>query len=233
MYINDTNRESIKAKIIEAPHCCVFPWAIQFVIDTVKSLSPGSTMLEMGTFVGGSTRLFALANPDITIHTIDIDNFDDTSINRDFGPFKTNPMITAMQDTYGLSGMTVEDVLEIRKLHIEDCPNIIPHSGKSTDLQLENIDLVFVDASHTYEDVLNDLRYAWSVVKDGGYILGDDVQYAPLYNALWQFCQEVDTSYTIYSKCFKIEKKSNGNGELRKQIEPLCFVDFQNVPKLT
>jgi len=231
MNINDTNRETIKAKIIMSPHCCVFPWAIQFVIDTVKTLPPGSIILEMGTFVGGTTRLFAQANPNITIHTIDIDTFGDTIINPDFGHFAENPMIVTIQETYGLLGISVEDVLEIRKLHIEDYPNIISHLGNSTDLKLENIDLVFVDASHTYEDVLNDLRYAWGIVKDGGYIFGDDVHSAPLYNALWQFCQEVDTSYTVYSKCFKIEKKSNGNGELRKQIESLSFIDFQHVPK--
>lgn len=230
MYINETNREAIKAKIVDTPHCCVFPWAIDFVIDTVKTLPAGSTILEMGTFVGGTTRLFAKANPDITIHTIDIDNFGNTDINNDFGEFSTNPMITAMQKVYELPGITVEDVYEIRKMHIEDCPNIISHSGNSTDLQLENLDLVFVDASHTYEDVLNDLRYAWNRVKEGGYIFGDDVQYAPLYNALWQFCQEVDTSYTIYSKCFKIQKHSNGNSEARMQIEPNCFTNFTNVP---
>ena len=228
MYITEANRAAIKAKVVETPHCCIFPWAVQFIIDTVKTLPHGSTILEMGTFVGGTTRLLAQANPNITIHTIDIDKFGDTNLNPDFGLLDDNPMLMLMQNTYGLSGLTVEDIYEIRKMHLEDYPSIISHSGNSRSLQLSQLDLVFIDASHQYEEVLADLRYAWEATKEDGYIFGDDVQYPPLYNALWQFCQEVDTSYTIYSKCFKIQKRTNGNSEVRKQVEPGCFVNFTN-----
>lgn len=225
MFITAKNRSYIKRKVVENPFCCVYPWAIQFVINTVQILPPGSSILEMGTFVGGTTRLFAEANSNITIHTIDIDGFGDTDLNPEFGSFNANPMVKTMQEKYGLSEISVEDLYEIRKMHIEDYPSIITHSGRSRDLDLKNIDLVFVDASHQQDEVISDLRYAWSILKDGGYIFGDDVQSSSIYNALRKFCQEVDTPYTIYSKCFKIIKESKGNITTRNLYEN-CFIDF-------
>jgi predicted O-methyltransferase YrrM len=234
MYINENNRSSIKRKIIENPLCCVYPWAIQFVLDNIKILPPKSVILEIGTFVGGTTRLFAQANPDIKIHTIDIDGFGNTDLNPEFGPINTNQMVLFAKETFGLLDITAEDLYEIRKMHLEDLPYVISHSGNSRDLQLQELDLVFIDASHRYPEVIADLRYAWAATKEGGYIFGDDVQSPAVYNALCKFCQEVDVPYTIYSKCFKIRKKTRQCPDLQRQkniisrkLYETCFVDFR------
>jgi predicted O-methyltransferase YrrM len=218
MHITTEKREQIKTKILRQPMCCVYPWAIEFVLEAVKELPAGSVMLEMGTFVGGSTHLFALANPNISIHTVDLNQFNE---------FHDDPMLADIRNRYGLDELTAMDLYEIQKMHIEDYPNIVSHTGHSRSLSISNLDLVFVDAAHEYEEVLEDLRYSWNSLKDDGYILGDDV-YAPnVYNAVWQFCQEVDVEYTIYSKCFKIKKSTKGNAAIRKEIEAETFVDFK------
>ena len=36
-------------------------------------------------------------------------------------------------------------------------------------------DWAFVDGSHSYEDAMHDMLYAWGMIKDGGYMLVDDV----------------------------------------------------------
>jgi predicted O-methyltransferase YrrM len=231
--INEFNRSSIKQKIVNNPQSCVFPWAIQFVIDTIKTLPTGSTILEIGTFVGGTTRLFAQANPNIKIHTIDIDEFGNTDLNPEFGDINTNPMVIGVRESLGLLELTKEDLYEIRKMHLEDFPSVIFHSGKSRDLQLKDLDLVFIDAAHKYPEVIADLRYAWNITKEGGYIFGDDIQSPAIYNALCKFCREVDIPYTIYSKCFKIRKKTRWQGIPLPKVNMQtlvpnedCFVEF-------
>ena len=38
----------------------------------------------------------------------------------------------------------------------------------------ESLDLVFIDADHSYEAVSNDLPFWWKKVRKGGWLLGDD-----------------------------------------------------------
>lgn len=58
---------------------------------------------------------------------------------------------------------------------------IVPLRGRSTDvlpaLRAQAFDLVFVDASHAYTDVMNDLRHSAPLVKPGGLICGDDLEH--------------------------------------------------------
>ncbi len=35
-------------------------------------------------------------------------------------------------------------------------------------------DIIYVDAAHEYEPVKNDIKNYWPMVKDGGYLFGDD-----------------------------------------------------------
>ena len=43
----------------------------------------------------------------------------------------------------------------------------------------ESFDLVYVDGSHYYADVVEDVRVAKGLVKDGGVICGDDLELSP------------------------------------------------------
>lgn len=38
----------------------------------------------------------------------------------------------------------------------------------------ESLDLVFIDADHSYDAVLNDLRFWWKKLRKGGWLTGDD-----------------------------------------------------------
>lgn len=58
---------------------------------------------------------------------------------------------------------------------------IVPLRGRSTDilpiLRPRSFDLVFVDASHAYTDFVADLKLSAPLVKVGGLICGDDLEY--------------------------------------------------------
>ena len=49
-------------------------------------------------------------------------------------------------------------------------------------------DYIVVDASHQYEDVLNDLNIAFELIKDGGFIYGDDYPWPGVNKAVIEFC---------------------------------------------
>lgn len=188
-------REELKSKFLERPFSCTFSWIINWINLEISKLPPGSIVLELGTFVGGSTQLFARANKDIIVHTIDLNQFDDD-----------NHMLRDIVSTYELPLLQVSDLLEIQKIHVEDFPNIILHTGDSKSLNIKNVSVVFIDANHTEEGVFADLEYAWNCLKDDGCIFGDDINCSQVYNAFAKFARDKDVELTLYSKAARIRK---------------------------
>ena len=74
----------------------------------------------------------------------------------------------------------------------------------------ESLDLVFIDADHSYNAVSNDLPFWWKKVKKGGWLLGDDYnschpgttkavnEFAQLMNMKLQFLYKPNNTYPIY-----------------------------------
>lgn len=58
----------------------------------------------------------------------------------------------------------------------------------------EKLDWIYVDASHSYDGCLNDLRKSWNMIKQGGYLLCDDYSEKKLdvKNAITDFAKEKD-----------------------------------------
>ena len=54
------------------------------------------------------------------------------------------------------------------------------------------LDAIFIDGDHTYDAVKQDLEFAWSKVKTGGVILGDDYWIHHVANAVTDFATEND-----------------------------------------
>jgi predicted O-methyltransferase YrrM len=70
----------------------------------------------------------------------------------------------------------------------------------------ESLDFVFIDASHKYGCVRNDIRLWWSKVRSGGWLGGHDygVEYPGVLNAV---NERFDTSVTISdSRIWSVEK---------------------------
>jgi Methyltransferase domain len=191
-----TNAADFKNRINKNPMSCTWQWCIDWMNLTISQLPIGSVVVELGTFVGGTTRQIALANPGVIVHTIDLNNFGDDH----------KFMVDNFKEFYNCPDLNVSDLPIVQQLHLEDLPNVIQYTGDSKSLSVNNIDVAYIDASHTYEDVLADLEHVYSNLKIGGYIYGDDVDSLWVYYAVYDFAKKYDLEVSIYSKFFKITK---------------------------
>jgi hypothetical protein len=189
--------EDIKPKIISYPFSCTYPWVVNWMNDHLKMLPPGSKFIELGTFVGGTTRLIALANPHLEVHTINIHNMYDP---------ENKGMIEQLESTYGVKNIRNSTLHEIQRMHLEGLPNVFRYVGNGTSIPVTNFHASFVDAHHAYDDVIADLEFAWNNTVDGGFIFGDDIDSPSVYNALAHWAHNKGVEFTIFSKAFKIVK---------------------------
>ncbi|MEO6096905.1 MAG: class I SAM-dependent methyltransferase [Fibrobacteria bacterium] len=132
----------------------------KYLFEKVKSLPDGAVILEMGADRGRSTSAMALACKGTSKRIISIDTF-------------------AGND--GIMGKTYDFYHEWRgnleRLSVGDRATGI--QGYTFDvLPTWNtmVDFAFIDASHEYIDVLNDLKLIYPFVKKGGWIAFHDVE---------------------------------------------------------
>ena len=123
-------------------------------------------MLEIGSYLGESARIFAESKSFFKIHCLDLwaggyDKSDYASQN--------------------MSG--VEDVFMKFKLEFPEL--IVSHKNNSSEVESlfkdNYFDFIYIDGNHTYESVESDIKACIPKIKKGGYIAGHDYGY-PLYS---------------------------------------------------
>lgn len=191
--------EDIKHKIIEHPFSCTYGWLIDWINDHLKTLPSGAKVVELGTFVGGTTRLIALANPHLEVHTIDLHIYDEDN----------RSMISDIEKFYGVKNLRSDTLMQVQRMHLEDLPNVFTYTGHSTTIPVTGFHASFVDAHHGYEDVLADLDFVWENTVDGGFIFGDDIDSPQVYNAIAHWAHRKSIEFTVFSKGFKIVKSTS------------------------
>jgi predicted O-methyltransferase YrrM len=134
---------------------------INYVIDDYKS---NITMIEIGSYTGESTMLFAKKFKKV----ISVD------------PFINNYDLNDIACKY----MNFEDVYNFFLKNISKYSNI-EHIRKTSDDAISDLepikfDLVYIDGLHTYEQVKRDIENYLPLIKKGGYISGHD------YHPVWQ-----------------------------------------------
>lgn len=132
----------------------------KFLFDKVKSLPDGAVILEMGADRGRSTSAMALACVGTRKRVFSIDTFAGNAglmgKNDDYyGEWRGNLERLGLGDyVTGLQGYTFD---------------VLPAWDRP-------VDFTFIDASHEYIDVLNDLRLIFPFVKKDGWIAFHDVE---------------------------------------------------------
>eukprot|EP00931_Biecheleriopsis_adriatica_P083701 TRINITY_DN57360_c0_g1_i1.p1 TRINITY_DN57360_c0_g1~~TRINITY_DN57360_c0_g1_i1.p1 ORF type:complete len:363 (+),score=61.95 TRINITY_DN57360_c0_g1_i1:58-1089(+) len=53
------------------------------------------------------------------------------------------------------------------------------------------VDLVYIDARHDFASVLEDLQVWWPLVRDGGFLAGDDFTWPNVSKAVWSFSETI------------------------------------------
>lgn len=125
------------------------------VKDYLYELNPNPILVEIGSYEGESTEIFAQEFPFATIYAIDpwvngYDNLDPTS-NADM--------------------IKVEQNFDKRIKYYE---NIIKIKDFSTNVIIENVDMIYIDGNHQYEFVKNDIIHWSKYLKDNGIYSGHD-----------------------------------------------------------
>lgn len=108
-----------------------YPKQMEALYPLVKDLPKGSLLVEIGTFRGKSTRFFSLANPEIRILTIDK------------GRENQDGSITFIDKDVLMGG------------------EIFQVAGRSQDVSKSfnwEIDFLFIDGDHAYQQVLHDIE---------------------------------------------------------------------------
>lgn len=193
------DRVRIKKRMMLQPCVLSPPQSLEFILRKIRELPPGSKILEMGTFIGGSACKFAQANPDIIIHSVDVNDYATA-------PANYQQYLPHVQRSLDAPNLTTDDLLELQRMQTENYPQIILHTGNSRSLGIQNFSLVYIDANHTAKEVFLDLNYAWDCVNEGSYIMGDDVNFATVYNAWNKFALIKNVELTIYGNRAMIKK---------------------------
>jgi predicted O-methyltransferase YrrM len=142
----------------------VSPVQEQWLFKTAKSLPEGATIVEIGSFKGRSTCCLAYGCKGTDKHIFAIDIFD-IERNIDFKPEERFDGI----------------FFDVFWHNIEKCglaAYVTPIRGWSSEVAKtwdKPIDLLFIDGSHQYEDVLADFENFFPYVKVGGIVAFHDV----------------------------------------------------------
>jgi len=144
------------------------------------SASEGVHFVEVGSFMGQSSAIMAYliekSGKNITFDCVDIFEISDFSDNEHEEYVKVfgGDMFTTFATNLKLAGLS-------------QCINQA-YKGKSTDVaQLYedmSVDVVYLDASHKYEDVKDDILAWWSKIKINGYLAGDDFDQSDVRDAV-------------------------------------------------
>lgn len=127
-------------------------------------------IFEIGTFVGRTTRLFALNSPpDCRVVTLDLPQ-------------------PAVKHVVGQDFQGTAEAVKITQVHADS--RIADYSPWKA-----QCDIVWVDANHDYEFVLSDTNAAFSLCRPGGWIAWHDYRHSAWWSGVTQVVRRLKTRY--------------------------------------
>lgn len=140
----------------DVAHPFELPYGERLVLASICRWLAPRRIFEFGTFTGTTTRLLADLAPEALVETVDL------------------PADEMVWEPW------VAEVIGLAFEGPDYADRIRQHRVNTRALDYASLegpyDLVFVDASHEYEDVLHDSRRALEMVSPGGLVIWDDYQ---------------------------------------------------------
>ena len=130
-------------------------------------------IVEIGSFCGRSSWAWAKScDPSVTVYCLDIWPLPNER------PFTSDAGFASLMK----GNLTNDDFINFSPHHeflrrTQDCPNIVPMRGESPkDFHWNQgeIDLLFIDDEHTYEQLMLNFKYWYPFLKPNGILCGDD-----------------------------------------------------------
>lgn len=155
----DVKNVHVVTKLIR-PNAYSVSWEELLIISSLVKLLAPQTIFEFGTFDGRTTLHLALNAPnDALVYTLDKEQ--DTF---DFG-----------SDTPFFKELRVGECF-ISSLLLSDKIRMLTGDSLNYDFNgfRKNVDLVFIDADHSYSSVMSDSKRAFEMVRPGGLVIWHD-----------------------------------------------------------
>lgn len=135
--------------------------------EMVQKFPSGSTFVEVGSWKGRSSSFMAveIANSNKEIKFYCVDTWCGSV------EHQSNPELPIIFDIFRSNMKPVEDYYTAIKRRSIEAANLFKD---------KSLEFVFIDASHEYEDVKNDINAWMPKVKPGGVLAGHDYKYEPI-----------------------------------------------------
>lgn len=136
------------------------------LLEYVVRLPKNANVVEVGTYLGGTTTRIAKSRPDINIYTFDA--YMGSNWKEPYNEYVTNyllPILKEKIDKKHLLGNIS------RYNNIQFFEGESPSTAKSLDLE---VDLYFEDGDHYNPGLSKNISYWKNLVKPGGFIIGHD-----------------------------------------------------------
>jgi hypothetical protein len=157
----------------------VYGWTSQERIEQAEEISKdlkNGVLVEVGVY--GGTSIFPLVehyrkNNNI-IYAIDPWEKNDLSNGEPLSE-TTTPKLSEFHSKMKQNRLNVEKI--VKELSYDDVVKVVHDFSEnaSKNFNDESVDILYIDGSHAYESVLNDLRCWLKKIKKGGVIWGDDL----------------------------------------------------------
>jgi predicted O-methyltransferase YrrM len=161
--------------------------------EFIKNYNP-EIIVELGSWMGSSTIFMAQkSSPSCKVYAIDTW----------LGSLEHNKTAELKKYLPTLFHQFLSNVLSMKQEH-----KIIPMRMSTVEaaqiLNFNNIDLLYIDASHQEDDVYKDIVNWWPKIKDSGMMCGDDFQLSGVKNAIKKAMVELRIPETCFHSFGKV-----------------------------
>jgi predicted O-methyltransferase YrrM len=163
-------------------------YLIQGLNDMCLNIKNISKMVEIGSYIGESTEIFAQNYPNSIIYCVDPwqSGYDTNDLaSMDMG---------GVEDEFDKRMEKYNNVFKIKKTSIE----------ASYDFENNYLDFIYIDANHTYESVVKDIEVWLPKIKKDGYIGFHDYDNSEVKRAINEKLGEAEYWFEDQSVFFKI-----------------------------
>lgn len=176
---------------------------LYFEVVKEAPLDKESHFLEIGCWMGKSAcfagQLIKESNKPITFWTVDTFK---GGVNEDF-----------FKDVVEQNGGTIKYLVQ-NNINCLQLQNIVkPIESLSTtflpQVPIKKFDFIFIDGSHEYQDVSEDLNYCWPLLKKGGRFCGHDINLFDVEKAVDEFSKGAYNK--IDNNCWEITNNRCNN----------------------
>ena len=164
LYPAEREFQRVWPSIITVEGLLVSPYQEHWFFKTARSLPNGATIVEIGSFKGRSTCCFAYGCRGTSKHIFAIDTFaGNDSDFQEGSSFEGGSYLHVFHHNLKSRGLAE---------YVTSVPGLSTDAARAWD---KPIDLLYIDGSHVYEDVLADFNNFFPHVKPGGIVAFHDV----------------------------------------------------------